>query len=153
MVKCLSQHTPNAGCPGFIPGQGTRYHMQQLKIRCATSKTWHNLLEKKVEGGRKYWNKKRISDYQKIGVKRGQRTAKENFHMAEIICIVTLVAQLYILSRIHSSIHRNLLNFLFCQLLLNTGNLLKKKSRNRRSTAPESESYNKVGSPGETRWL
>ena len=58
VVKWLRQHTPNAGCPGFIPGQGTRYHMQQLKIRCATIKTWHNLLEKKSGGGEKVLKQK-----------------------------------------------------------------------------------------------
>ena len=46
-VQWLRLHTPNAGGPGLIPGQGTRSHMwqlrvlmPQLKILCAITKTW-----------------------------------------------------------------------------------------------------------------
>ena len=46
VVQWIGQHTPNAGGLGSIPGQGTSSHMPQLrrpqvKIPCATSKTWH----------------------------------------------------------------------------------------------------------------
>ena len=33
VVQWLKLHDPNAGGPGMIPGQGTRYCMPQLKIR------------------------------------------------------------------------------------------------------------------------
>ena len=35
----LVVHAPNAGDPGSIPSQGTRYHTSQLKILHATTKT------------------------------------------------------------------------------------------------------------------
>ncbi|TEA31286.1 hypothetical protein DBR06_SOUSAS710034, partial [Sousa chinensis] len=31
-VVWLRLHTPNAGGPGLIPGQGTRSHMPQLRV-------------------------------------------------------------------------------------------------------------------------
>ena len=34
----LGLQDPNVGCPGLIPGQGTRYHMLQLKIPHAETK-------------------------------------------------------------------------------------------------------------------
>ena len=39
----LGLQDPNAGCPGPIPGQGTRYHMLQLKIPHAATKTCKSL--------------------------------------------------------------------------------------------------------------
>ena len=33
VVQWLRLHTPNAGGPGSIPGQGTRSHMPQLRAR------------------------------------------------------------------------------------------------------------------------
>ncbi|TEA09823.1 hypothetical protein DBR06_SOUSAS29710008, partial [Sousa chinensis] len=42
VVQWLRLHAPNAGGLGSIPGQGTRSHMQQLKILRATTKTWHS---------------------------------------------------------------------------------------------------------------
>ena len=46
VVQWLRLHAPNAGGPGLIPGQGTRSHMLQLRVRMpqikiphATSKT------------------------------------------------------------------------------------------------------------------
>ena len=33
MVQWLRLHSPNAGGPGSIPGQGTRSHMLQLRVR------------------------------------------------------------------------------------------------------------------------
>ena len=52
VVQWLSLCTPNAGGQGSIPGQGTRFHMLQLKKACvlqqrlkiphAVTKTWHN---------------------------------------------------------------------------------------------------------------
>ena len=44
VVQWLTLHAPNAGCPGSIPGQGTRSCMPQwrLKILCAANKTWHS---------------------------------------------------------------------------------------------------------------
>ena len=38
VVQWLRLHTPNAGDPGSIPGQGTRSHMPQLKIPHAATK-------------------------------------------------------------------------------------------------------------------
>ncbi|TEA37484.1 hypothetical protein DBR06_SOUSAS8810006, partial [Sousa chinensis] len=32
VVQWLTVHTPNAGGPGSIPGQGTRSHMPQLRV-------------------------------------------------------------------------------------------------------------------------
>ena len=46
VVQWLRLHTPNAGGPGSIPGQGTRSHMQQLKILYAATKTWHIQISK-----------------------------------------------------------------------------------------------------------
>ena len=42
MVRWLRFHSPNAGGLGSIPGQGTRSHMLQgrLRIPCAEAKTW-----------------------------------------------------------------------------------------------------------------
>ena len=49
VVQWLTLHTPNAGVPGLIPGQGTRSYMRQLrvcmlqlKIPCAATKPWHS---------------------------------------------------------------------------------------------------------------
>ena len=47
LVQWLRLRTPNAGGPGSVPGQGTRSHMPQLKISCATTKTWCILIKKK----------------------------------------------------------------------------------------------------------
>ena len=33
VVQWLRLHTPNAGGPGSIPGEGTRSHMLQLRVR------------------------------------------------------------------------------------------------------------------------
>ena len=55
MVQWLRLCTPNAGGPGSIPGQGTRFHM------CAATKTWHRQKKKiinifyKNKIRRKYW--------------------------------------------------------------------------------------------------
>ena len=38
VVPWLQPHTPNAGGPGSIPGQGTRSRMPQVKILHATTK-------------------------------------------------------------------------------------------------------------------
>ena len=65
MVQWLRLHTPNAGGPGLIPGQGTRSHMPRLKIlhattkdppchnkdpkiQCATTKTRHSYINKYI---------------------------------------------------------------------------------------------------------
>ena len=39
VVRWLRLHSPNAGGPGSIPGQGTRSHMPQLKVPHAATKT------------------------------------------------------------------------------------------------------------------
>ena len=39
VVQWLRLGAPNAGGLGLIPSQGTRSHMQQLKIPCAAAKT------------------------------------------------------------------------------------------------------------------
>ena len=64
MVQCLRIHTPNAGDPGAIPGQGTgsqmlqlRVHMPQLKILCAPTKTWCSQINTQIKKF-KYMNKK-----------------------------------------------------------------------------------------------
>ena len=53
LVQWLRLHTPNAGGPGSIPGQGTRSHMLQLnipytemKIPLAATKTQHSQIIK-----------------------------------------------------------------------------------------------------------
>ncbi|TEA37188.1 hypothetical protein DBR06_SOUSAS210422, partial [Sousa chinensis] len=38
VVQWLRLHTPSAGGPGLIPGQGTRSHMLQLKTPHLTMK-------------------------------------------------------------------------------------------------------------------
>ena len=55
-VQRLRLHTPNAGGPGLIPGQGTRCHMPQLKVQMlqlvilsASTRTGHN--QKKINKG------------------------------------------------------------------------------------------------------
>ena len=40
VVQGLSLHTPNAGHPGSIPGESTRFHMLQL-----LNKSWHAALK------------------------------------------------------------------------------------------------------------
>ena len=35
---CPVANTPNAGGPGLIPGQGTRFHMLQLSLHAVTKK-------------------------------------------------------------------------------------------------------------------
>ena len=42
MVKWVRLWTPNAGGLGSIPGQGTTFRMQQLKIPNAKTKTQHS---------------------------------------------------------------------------------------------------------------
>ncbi|TEA29556.1 hypothetical protein DBR06_SOUSAS510128, partial [Sousa chinensis] len=37
----LRFHTPNAGAPGLIPGQGTRSHMLQLRVHMPQLKIPH----------------------------------------------------------------------------------------------------------------
>ena len=39
IVQCLKHYAPNTGALGLIPGQGTRSHMQQLKILYAATDT------------------------------------------------------------------------------------------------------------------
>ena len=53
MVQWLRLHAPNAGGPGSIPGQGTKSHMLQLRVRMpqlkvprATTKTQHSQINK-----------------------------------------------------------------------------------------------------------
>ena len=41
MLQWLTLHTPNAGGPGLIPGQGTRSHMLQLRIPMPQLKILH----------------------------------------------------------------------------------------------------------------
>ncbi|TEA29726.1 hypothetical protein DBR06_SOUSAS510336, partial [Sousa chinensis] len=41
VVQWLRVHTPNAGGSGSIPGQGTRSHMLQLKVRMPQLKIPH----------------------------------------------------------------------------------------------------------------
>ena len=46
VVQWLRLHAPNAVSPGWIPGQGTRSHMPQLKILCEATKTQHSQIKK-----------------------------------------------------------------------------------------------------------
>jgi len=41
MVKWLRFYNPNSGSPGSIPGQGTRSHMPQLRVRMPQVKISH----------------------------------------------------------------------------------------------------------------
>ena len=45
-VQWLRLHTPNAGCPGSIPGKGAISHMSQLKIPHTTNKTQTSQINK-----------------------------------------------------------------------------------------------------------
>ena len=45
-VQWLRLHAPDAASPGSIPGEGTRFHMPQLKIPCVVTKTWHSQVNK-----------------------------------------------------------------------------------------------------------
>ena len=42
VVQWLRLHAPNAGDLGYIPGQGTRSHVLQLKILHAKTETQHS---------------------------------------------------------------------------------------------------------------
>ena len=44
VVQWLRLHAPNVGDPGSILDQGIRSHMPQLKIPCATTKTYGGLI-------------------------------------------------------------------------------------------------------------
>ena len=49
-VQWLRLHGPNARVPGSILGEGTRFHMPQLKIPHAATESWHsriNILKSK----------------------------------------------------------------------------------------------------------
>ena len=55
VVQRLRFHAPSSGGPGLIPGQGTRSHMQQLrvplpqlKIPCAATETWCSQINKQI---------------------------------------------------------------------------------------------------------
>ena len=50
VVQWLRFHTPNVGDPGSIPGQGTRSHMpqQRLKIPNPPTKTWYSQINKYI---------------------------------------------------------------------------------------------------------
>ncbi|TEA25323.1 hypothetical protein DBR06_SOUSAS21410020, partial [Sousa chinensis] len=41
VAQWLRLRTPNAGGPGLIPGQGTRSHMPQLRVRMLQLKILH----------------------------------------------------------------------------------------------------------------
>ena len=41
VIQWLTICTPNAGGPGSIPGQGTRYHMLQLRFHMLKLKILH----------------------------------------------------------------------------------------------------------------
>ena len=47
VVQWIRLCTPNTGGPGSIPGQGTRFHMLQLKILKVATKTRHSQIKKK----------------------------------------------------------------------------------------------------------
>ena len=52
MVQWIGLHTPNAGGPGSIPGQGTRSRMLQLRarmlqLRAGTAKSINKYFKKK----------------------------------------------------------------------------------------------------------
>ena len=42
VVRWLKLCAPRARVPGWVPGQGTRSHMLQLKVPCASSKAQHS---------------------------------------------------------------------------------------------------------------
>ena len=46
VVQWLKLHSPNAGGPDSIPGQGIRSHMPQLKILHVAAKTWCSQINK-----------------------------------------------------------------------------------------------------------
>ena len=46
VFQWLRLHAANAEGPGSIPGQGTRFHIPQLKILHATTKTQHSQINK-----------------------------------------------------------------------------------------------------------
>ncbi|TEA39747.1 hypothetical protein DBR06_SOUSAS31510017, partial [Sousa chinensis] len=41
VAQWLRLHAPNAGGPGSIPGQGTRSHMPQLRVRIPQQRSPH----------------------------------------------------------------------------------------------------------------
>ena len=47
VVQWIRLCTPNTGGPGSIPGQGTRFHVLQLKILNVATKTRHSQIKKK----------------------------------------------------------------------------------------------------------
>ena len=46
VAQWLKLHSPNAGGPDPIPGQGIRSHMPQLKILHVAAKTWCSQINK-----------------------------------------------------------------------------------------------------------
>ena len=46
VVQWLKLHSPNAGGPGSIPGQGIRSHTPQLRILHFAAKTWCSQINK-----------------------------------------------------------------------------------------------------------
>ena len=54
VIQWLRLHAPKAQDPGSIPGHGTRSHMPQLKIPCATTKTWHKQINTFFKKKEKY---------------------------------------------------------------------------------------------------
>ena len=45
VVQWLTIFTPNAGGPGSIPGQGTRYHVLQLRVHMLKLKILHETMK------------------------------------------------------------------------------------------------------------
>ena len=54
MVQWLRLSTPNSGGPGLIPGQGTRFHMLQLRPKYISNKLKK---KKKLKQAQKGWLK------------------------------------------------------------------------------------------------
>ena len=48
VVHWLRLSAPNAGGPSSVPDEGTRSHKPPLKIPFATSKTWHSIINNKI---------------------------------------------------------------------------------------------------------
>ena len=48
VVHWLRLSAPNAGGPSSVPEEGTRSHKPPLKIPLATPKTWHSIINNKI---------------------------------------------------------------------------------------------------------
>ena len=82
IVQWLRLHAPNAGGLDSIPGQGTRFHMQQLKIPYATTKIKDPMLQLRPAQTKK---KKKINSLNTGGMQFAHQNAKADSSYEPVI--------------------------------------------------------------------